>query len=166
MNRTEAIKIISSIELSKMSKEDRMLIIHNAWGLDEEDEEFYLLHENLKEELLNYAEPQHDIMSSEYDDLVKIVCESSYDEYSNEQLQNMVSDILEKAVFIEGENPKKYSCPCCGKETLSLRGEYDICANCNWEDDGNESEDTYSSVNHMTLRQGKKNYLLYGRCEK
>lgn len=166
MTRKQAIKIIGSTEFEKISTEDRSLIIYNAWGLDETDEEFHLLSPNLKEELLNYEQPQYDLMSSKYDDLVKIFCESSYNEYSNEKLEIIVSNILGKKIFIEGENPKKYSCPCCGKETLSIRGEYDICSNCNWEDDGNDSENEYSSVNHMTLEQGKKNYLLYGKCKK
>lgn len=120
---------------------------------------------DLKKELLNFDEPQHDVASSEYDELVKISCELSYSEWSNEQLAVMASSILRKRVFVDGENPKKYPCPCCEEETLSVRGEYDICSNCNWEDDGNEDEDKYSSANHMTLKQGKKNYLLYGRVE-
>ncbi|MDE7424430.1 MAG: hypothetical protein K2N51_12215 [Lachnospiraceae bacterium] len=165
MNRKQAIKIIASDKIENLSIEDRELIIYNAWGLDKTDEEFHLLPPNLKKELLNFDEPQHDVVSSEYDELVKISCESSYDEYSNEQLAVMASSILRKRVFVDGENPKMYPCPCCGKETLSIRGEYDICSNCNWEDDGNEDEDMYSSANHMTLKQGKKNYLLYGRVE-
>lgn len=163
MNRKQAIHIIVSDEIEKLSRKDRELIIQNMWGLDETDEEFHLLSDNLKEELLNYDFPQNDAMSSKYDDLIKASCESSYDEYSNEKLEIIVSKILRKKVFIDGENPKKYYCPCCGKATLTVRGEYDICSNCNWEDDGNEDEEVYSSTNHMTLKQGKRKFLLYGR---
>jgi hypothetical protein len=31
-----------------------------------------------------------------------------------------------------------YSCPCCGHVTLSERGGYEICAECGWEDDGQD----------------------------
>lgn len=163
MNRKQAIKIIASDKIENLSIEDRELIIYNAWGLDKTDEEFHFLPSNLKNELLHFDEPQHDIISSEYDELVKISCELSYSDWSNEQLAITVSNILKKRVFVNGKNPKRYSCPCCGEETLSIRGEYDICSNCNWEDDGNEDEDKYSGANHMTLKQGKKNYLLHGR---
>lgn len=36
----------------------------------------------------------------------------------------------------------KYSCPCCGHLTLSERGVYDICGECNWEDDGQDDHDS------------------------
>lgn len=164
MNKKQAIEVVVSDEMKNLSMEDRKIIIYNAWGLDEEDKEFCLLSPKLKRELLSSDEPQKDIMCSEYDELVRIICEASYEEYSCNQLANMVSNILEEQVFVEGEDSLKYKCPCCGKETLSIRGEYDICSNCNWEDDGNEDESVYSSVNHMTLKQGKRNYLLYGKC--
>ena len=100
MNRKQAIKIIASDEIENLSIEDRELIIYNAWGLDKTDKEFPLLSSNLKKELLNFDEPQHDVEFSEYDELVKISCESSYDEYSNEQLAIMVSDILKKKYLL------------------------------------------------------------------
>lgn len=162
MNREEAIKIIVADEC--LSKEDRELLIYNAWGLDDSDELFYLLSENLQNELLDYDEPKEDIMSSKYDELVKLISESSYGRYSNEKLSSVVSGILDKQVIVTGEEPIQYPCPCCGKRTLSKRGEYDICSCCGWEDDGNEEEDKYSPPNHMTLKQGRRSYLLSGSC--
>ena len=76
MNREEAIKIIVADEC--LSKEDRELLIYNAWGLDESDEVFYHLPGNLQSELLDYDEPQEDIMSSKYNELVKLISELSY----------------------------------------------------------------------------------------
>jgi hypothetical protein len=35
-----------------------------------------------------------------------------------------------------------YSCPCCGHMTLEERGAYDICAECHWEDDGQDDHDS------------------------
>lgn len=164
VDRRQAIKIIAASECDSIPPEDREAIILNAWGLDERDEIFHLLPSSLREELLSFGEPQADIMSSQYDTLVRVLCESGYSEYPNEELAAIVSDILKRSVTVDGKRPEKQACPCCGEKTLSIRGEYDICSNCGWEDDGIEEEGKYSNPNHMTLKQGKENYLLYGRC--
>ena len=36
---------------------------------------------------------------------------------------------------------KLFACPCCGALTLSKRDAYEICAQCNWEDDPVQSRD-------------------------
>lgn len=168
MNREHAIRIISSLECHNFSREDRELIINNSWGFNEGDEEISLLSLDLREELLHYDAPQEDIMSPKYDRLVEVACELSYSQFSNERLQVMVSEILKKPVTVEGIISPSilFKCPCCGKTTLSCRGEYDICPNCNWEDDGNDNEDKYSLPNHMTLKEGKQNFLTYGSSVK
>ena len=164
MDRKQAIKIIATNESKLISKEEREAIIYNIWGLDEQDDEFYMLSDDLRKELLNYEEPQEDITSSKYDLLVEISCTQSYAEFSNKDLARLVSDILQKKILVVGTDPILFECPCCGNKTLSTRGEYDICPICKWEDDGNEVDDAYSSVNHMTLKEGKNNYLLFGSC--
>ena len=35
-----------------------------------------------------------------------------------------------------------YTCPCCGYRTLRERGGYEICAECGWEDDGQDDHDS------------------------
>ena len=160
MDRKEAIRII--VANGCLTREDRELLIYNAWGLDGSDEIFYLLPEDLMSELLDYDEPQEDIMSSKYDELVRLISELSYGQYSNEKLANILGEILDKQVNVIGDDPILYSCPCCGKKTLWKRGEYDICSCCGWEDDGIEEDNKYSSPNHMTLGQGRRNYLLSG----
>ena len=37
---------------------------------------------------------------------------------------------------------EEYTCPCCGHETLSERGAYEICGECGWEDDGQDDHDS------------------------
>lgn len=165
MDRIQAIKIITANEIENLTSQERELIIYNHWGFDESDEGYELLPSSLKDEIIIYDEPQESTCSSIYDILVQLACESSYGDYSNEHIASMVSEILKKKVIIEGESPKKYRCPCCGKETLSVRGEYEICFNCWWEDDGNEDEEQYSGPNHMTLKEGRRNYSIYGTCD-
>jgi hypothetical protein len=36
-----------------------------------------------------------------------------------------------------------YTCPCCGYRTLPTRGNYDLCPNCDWEDDGQDDHDSH-----------------------
>ncbi|XVU30560.1 CPCC family cysteine-rich protein [Actinoplanes sp. CA-054009] len=36
-----------------------------------------------------------------------------------------------------------YSCPCCGHATLDERGQYEICGECGWEDDGQDDHDSH-----------------------
>lgn len=164
MNRKQAIKIIVEHEYKDISEEDRSTMIFNAWGLNQEDGIFHLLPPKLREELTNYEEPQSDPMSSYYNILVQVLCEDSYSEYSNEKLASIVSSILKREVTVEGEQIERFTCPCCGEKSLPHRGEYDICPRCGWEDDGIQEEEKYSNPNHMTLKKGRENYILHGRC--
>lgn len=61
----------------------------------------------------------------------------------------------------------KYQCPCCDYFTLEEIGTYDICQICFWENDGLDIDrlDKHSGPNHMTLREGRANFILYGACE-
>lgn len=36
-----------------------------------------------------------------------------------------------------------YTCPCCGHRSLPTRGNYDLCPNCHWEDDGQDDHDSH-----------------------
>jgi len=56
------------------------------------------------------------------------------------------------------------TCTCCGFQTLPEVGHYVICPNCYWEDDGIRNPEYYSTVNHMTLKEGMNNFLRYGAC--
>ncbi|MCQ2468836.1 MAG: hypothetical protein MJ100_03405 [Ruminococcus sp.] len=90
---------------------------------------------------------------------------------------------------------KKFRCLCCGYRTVDVRGEFDICPICFWEDDlyilfddievktgtssvfiyNNSESDSYdgsdiidipSRANHlMTLRQGRINFRKNGVCD-
>ena len=61
----------------------------------------------------------------------------------------------------------KYQCPCCDYFTLEEVGNYDICPICFWENDGLDIDgiDKHSGPNHMTIREGRANFLKYGACE-
>ena len=65
---------------------------------------------------------------------------------------------------------KKFKCPCCGYYTFVERptGTYDICKVCFWEDDPVQLDnpDMGGGANHVSLNEGRKNYLKFGVCEK
>ena len=58
-------------------------------------------------------------------------------------------------------------CPCCDYFCLRTRGSYDVCPVCYWEDDGVGlgQLDEPSAVNHITLREGRRNFLRYGAAD-
>ena len=58
-------------------------------------------------------------------------------------------------------------CPCCDYFTMTNRGDYEICEICFWEDSGQDLDDlkSHSGPNHITLEQGRENFLRFGACE-
>lgn len=57
----------------------------------------------------------------------------------------------------------KYKCPCCGKLTFEENppGTYEICSNCNWEDDPIQfnNPDYSGGANEDSLNEAKKKYF-------
>lgn len=47
-------------------------------------------------------------------------------------------DRCERGVVHPAAQGIRYRCPCCGYLTLSVRGGYDMCCLCSWEDDGQD----------------------------
>ena len=61
------------------------------------------------------------------------------------------------------ERPVKYTCPCCGYKTFDepVKGTYDICELCGWEDDlvQNEDPDYEGGANGICLREAQHEFL-------
>lgn len=75
--------------------------------------------------------------------------------FSNKYLQQYFIGLYEEPFSVVGNEDTLEKCPCCDYLTLPNRGNYDVCPVCFWEDDGkpNSELDSYSSVNHSTLRE-------------
>ncbi|KZN62199.1 CPCC family cysteine-rich protein [Pseudoalteromonas luteoviolacea] len=60
----------------------------------------------------------------------------------------------------------RVTCPCCGYPTLAERGQYDICELCNWEDDGQDDEDSHTVFGGpnggYSLDMARTNFVKYG----
>lgn len=64
------------------------------------------------------------------------------------------------------EESKLHSCPCCGYRTLTIRGEYDICRVCWWEDDGQDNETADKKIGGpngmVSLTRARYNFIKFG----
>ena len=60
-----------------------------------------------------------------------------------------------------------YQCPCCDHFTIGAPGQYDICLVCYREDDGLDVDeiDEHSGPNHLSLREGRRNFAQIGACD-
>ena len=60
-----------------------------------------------------------------------------------------------------------YTCPCCGHATLSERGAYGWCRECDWEDDGQDDHDSHivrrAGPNGISLDEARARYVASGR---
>lgn len=67
----------------------------------------------------------------------------------------------------KGKNGR-YVCPCCGYATLENPSQYGICEICYWEDDGQDDPNSKScrdSPNHVSLAEGRLNFLRIGASD-
>jgi hypothetical protein len=59
-----------------------------------------------------------------------------------------------------------YACPCCDFLTLSeeIRGSFEICPVCNWEDDNVQFDNPtfVGGANHINLLTAKENFKKFG----
>jgi hypothetical protein len=60
-----------------------------------------------------------------------------------------------------------HACSCCGYHTLSsaLRGTFEICPVCGWEDDIVDELDYVGGANGMSLREARNNFQSFGACD-
>lgn len=56
-------------------------------------------------------------------------------------------------------------CPCCGYDTLTAAGNYEVCPICFWEDVPTADTIMRITSNHVTLLQAQRNFLTTGACE-
>jgi hypothetical protein len=164
MSRKTAAKILAEAKIRNLSLTDRdNILLSDWWCIDEDYQEFHMLPKAIQETIKSYETPP-DPENTIYDPLI---LQSLIDEYigvKNEYLAQRMSLLGYQDVFIEGEKESLFPCPCCGYETLSRYGEYDICPVCFWEDTGSQDPEHYSGPNHMTLAQARENYMNIGAC--
>jgi hypothetical protein len=64
---------------------------------------------------------------------------------------------------------KTYPCRCCRHNTLTMRGQFDICPLCSWEDDGpdnHDAEEVRGGPNGiLSLSEARQNFAAFGACQ-
>ncbi|MFF5015369.1 CPCC family cysteine-rich protein [Streptomyces sp. NPDC001165] len=62
-----------------------------------------------------------------------------------------------------------HRCPCCGYLTLDERGNFEICAVCFWEDDGQDDHDADrvrgGPNGRLSLMEARRNFQDMGACD-
>lgn len=146
--------------MKKVIKRDMALDIltfNDLIKLDESDRENILIELNIENDKFK------DINSSDFNKEISEFLKLNYQGVKNEYLSNKINEIFKIEVNIIGDVEDLDACPCCNYKTLSVRGQYDICRVCFWEDDSIKKElSRYSSVNRMTLKKGKDNFNKIG----
>ncbi len=77
--------------------------------------------------------------------------------------------LVKRSIYKPRSKGVLYRCPCCGYQTLTERGGYDICPVCFWEDDGQDDEDADNirggPNGALSLTQARTNYREFGACK-
>jgi len=71
---------------------------------------------------------------------------------------------------VRGREPGvRFACPCCRYLTLEERGGYEICAECFWEDDGQDDHDAQRVRGRpngaLSLDLARRNFATFGACD-
>ena len=140
LSRDEAKNLLTFIDLVNCKEEDRYEILLDVYS---EDDGF--------EKINNHNDP---IYNKDIFGYLKM----GYLGVTNTYLSKVLLEKLSVAIEIKGSIEHLFPCPCCGYKTIEERGQYYICKVCKWEDDGSDSADSYSSVNRMTLKDGRRKF--------
>jgi len=144
--------------LTNLSDEERESHVLNWWGIDEEDDEYFLLSLELQLEIKNNEDPPADIRDKKYDELIVIAMSAEFVGVTNEYIEESLKGF--GRFKVDGDVEKLEMCPCCEYRTIESRGEYYVCPLCGWEDGGSSKLDEYSSPNHQTMRDAREKFQL------
>lgn len=139
----EAISALGWFRLINLSEKDRKDFVSEVTQEDGFEGDFF--NSDLNQEILA---------------LIKLELEGLKIEYLKKELEK----VWTVSLTIEGTPKKLFSCPCCKYRTLPERGEYTICKNCFWEDDGSTDPEKWSACNHMYLKTARANFDKFGAC--
>lgn len=162
VNRVEAVALIVADLAVKLSARERADALLNAWSVREPDAGFVDLPEELRTRMVERDEPD-DPDERLYDPLVALALRWQFRGVLNSYLEERLAAVGITAT-VEGPVEPTVACPCCGFFSLEARNALEICRVCLWEDTGDDPE-LHSGPNHMTLREGRANFVQHGVCE-
>lgn len=161
MKRKDAINKLARIKLETFSNDERADQLETMrmenW---ENDSEWKKLPSSIRKEF-NSEKLNENPNSKRYDEVLLLWIRDALKPVTNEYLINNLG-----CKNIEGEPINFESCPCCGRRTIEIRGDFDICKICWWEDDGqdnNSADEVFGGPNYeISLTQGRYNFLSDG----
>jgi hypothetical protein len=65
-----------------------------------------------------------------------------------------------------GPDHGPFACPCCACLTLPIRGQYELCPVCFWEDDHDVDVVRGTPAGPLSLTQARANYAALGACDR
>lgn len=162
MNRVEALSIIVADLAAKLSARERADALVDAWSLRETDAGFLALPAELRRRMAELEGPD-DPDDRLYDPLEALSLRCQFRGVLNSYLEERLAAVG-ITVTVEGPIEPTVACPCCGFFSLEARNDLEICRVCLWEDTGDDP-DLHSGPNHLTLREGRANFVEHGVCE-
>lgn len=159
MERKKAIQKVAEDDFTRLTAQAREELLLDWWSLRPGVKGAEDLPETLLAEMSRSEGPVEPPESVRYDPLVMYGLRARYLGALNSYLEHRLGfgpgEVL-------GEPDPLQPCPCCSYETLRARGCYAVCHVCFWEDTGDS--EGYSSPNHMTLAEGRRNFEAFGAC--
>ena len=175
LSRSEAVDYLSRKVFEMLSLEDRESILLNCWWQEPESDDPAvgdpacdanqpprIVYEEDGYPHIVGPELPNDPEKQLYNAVLLAVLRHSYAGVTDEYLARQFAAWGWAGVVVTDEVELFLACACVEQRTLDLLGEYDICPVCFWEDDGNRDPERYSSVNHMTLGEARRNFRQFG----
>ncbi len=166
ITRNDAIAILCDADLKSLTRDERAeqlgIMTLEDWTCDPQ---WATIPFEVRSEIENQGEIEHP-MDVRYDSLLTLWLQSRYAGARNEFLANRLQELGHDYQQVIGEPTSLLACPCCGVCTLGVRGDYEICPVCWWEDDGQDNHNANTVMGgpnyHLSLTRGRINYLSSG----
>lgn len=165
LSRAEAIEILARHELREKDREWRAEELFCFSVSDTDDNPAWAaLPQSLREEIVEseIADPEH----ARFDPVLLISLKAAYAGAINAFIEKWLVEIGHAPAAVVGEVEDLASCPCCGRKTLGVRGYYEICPVCWWEDNGQDNANASDYLGgpngKTTLTVARANVLRHG----
>lgn len=166
MERQRAIDTLARVELGILDPVRRRELLEQVrteyW---EDDPMWDLLSPDLQRVVRSETSGLPPARDAHWDDVILLPLRMGWARATSTYLVEKLQAAGHPVVAVTGD-PKNpgVACPCCGRLTIDIRGDYDICLVCWWEDDGRDNEDAQagSGPNRVSLIVGRANFIRYG----
>lgn len=166
MDRTAAIEIICEADLLKLNDTERAeqieVMMLEDWS---EHPDWLNLPASTRAEMES-GKSTVTLLDTRYHPILLMWLRNRYSAAKNEFLLSQLQDLGIHCQSVTGSPTMLEACPCCGLRTIASRGDYEICAVCWWEDDGQDNAQAhlvYGGPNgSLSLSRARINVLLFG----